>query len=323
MRSSLTVERIELHATPPFRLDLTVWALRRRRHNAVDWWDGEQYRRVVVVGETPVRLVVTQRPNRTDPILDVGVGMAHALGSQEIEEIASLVGRTFGLTTDLGPFYELARNDDHLKFLADRFSGVKPPRFPSIFEALVNAIACQQVTLDLGILLLNRLAERFGASITDRGIPQYAFPLAGALSDASVESIKELGFSRHKARAIKELAQGVADGTLNLGRLEGLADEDAVEFLSSIRGIGRWSAEYVLLRGLGRIDTFPGDDIGAQNNLRRLFHLDDRPSYETIGRLTSVWHPFEGLVYFHLLLEKLRQAHAIRDGSSGPDEGDG
>jgi DNA-3-methyladenine glycosylase II len=62
---------------------------------------------------------------------------------------------------------------------------------------------------------------------------------------------------------------------------------------------------------LGRLDTFPGDDIGAQNNLQRLFHLVDRPNYEQIRELTSRWHPYEGLVYFHLLLEKLRTKGVI------------
>jgi len=56
---------------------------------------------------------------------------------------------------------------------------------------------------------------------------------------------------------------------------------------------------------LGRLDTFPGDDIGAQNNLKRIFELDTKPTYEEIKKLTSKWHPYEGLVYFHLLLEKL------------------
>jgi DNA-3-methyladenine glycosylase II len=131
------------------------------------------------------------------------------------------------------------------------------------------------------------------------------------LVHVSEKSIKELGFSGQKAQAIKELARHAGDGTLDLESLEGVSNEDAVAYLSSIRGIGRWSAEYVLLRGLGRLDTFPGDDIGAQNNLRRLFHLDDKPNYDEIRRLTSAWHPYEGMVYFHLLLEKLHGTGAI------------
>ena len=64
--------------------------------------------------------------------------------------------------------------------------------------------------------------------------------------------------------------------------------------------------------GLGRLDSLPGDDIGAQNNLQRLFHLADKPTYEHIGQLTSPWHPYEGFVYFDLLLEKLRAIGVIR-----------
>ena len=134
----------------------------------------------------------------------------------------------------------------------------------------------------------------------------HAFPTPVDLADVQEESIRELGFSRQKARAIKELSTRVADNTVDLARLEGMTNREAIAYLSRIRGIGRWSAEYALLRGLGRLDTFPGDDIGAQNNLQRLFHLVDKPAYDHIRQLTSPWHPYEGVVYFHLLLDKLR-----------------
>jgi len=97
----------------------------------------------------------------------------------------------------------------------------------------------------------------------------------------------------------------VANNKIDLTNLEELTNEEAIEFLSSLRGIGRWSAEYVLLQGLGRVDIFPDDDVGAKNNLQRLFHTDKKPGYEDIREMTSRWHPFEGLVYFHLLLDKL------------------
>lgn len=307
----LTYERIALRAKPPFRLDLTVWALRRRETNGVDRWNGEQYGRIVVVDHKPVRVEVTQRPSRVAPTLDVTVESERKLGSRGIEEVADLVRKMLGLATDLGPFYLLADDQGFLKPLVERFAGVKPPRFPSLFEGLVNAVACQQLTLDLGILLINRLSESFGARVVDRGELLYAFPMPTDLAGLPEESIKKLGFSRQKARTIKELALHVGDGTLDLDSLEGVSNDEAVAYLSNIRGIGRWSAEYVLLRGLGRLDTFPGDDIGAQNNLRRLFHLDDRPNYEEIRRLTSTWHPYEGMVYFHLLLDKLRSTGAI------------
>jgi len=221
------------------------------------------------------------------------------------KEAGLLIQKMFGLTIDLQPFYRLSKKNDFLKLLVHQYRGVKPPRFPSIFEALINSIACQQMTLDLGILMINRLAENFGMEFTDDGITYFAFPEPEDLANASESDLKKLGFSHQKVRAIKELSAGVASNELDLTNLEGMTNNEAIRFLSSLHGIGRWSAEYVLLRGLGRVNIFPGDDVGAKNNLQRLFHMDERPSYEDIKEMTSQWHPFEGLVYFHLLLEKL------------------
>jgi len=293
-----------LSTASPFRLDLTSWALRRREKNAVDRWDGSRYTRVIAVDSSPVRLTVTQETTGAEPVLIVS--LHPGAGDQLREDTGLLVQKILGLTVDLQPFYVLARDNELLRPLVEQFSGVRPPRFPSVFEALVNSIACQQVTLDLGILLLNRLSERFGPAVNDHGTVQHGFPGPADLAEATEEALRQLGFSHQKARAIRELAADVVADRLDLASLESMTNREAVDYLSTIRGIGRWSAEYVLLRGLGRLDTFPGDDVGAQNNLQRLFHLVDKPNYEQIRDLTSPWHPYEGLVYFHLLLEKLQ-----------------
>ena len=296
--------RMTLSTASPFRLDLTSWALRRREKNAVDRWDGSRYTRVIAVDSSPVRLTVTQETTGAEPVLIVS--LHPGAGDQLREDTGLLVQKILGLTVDLQPFYVLARDNELLRPLVEQFSGVRPPRFPSVFEALVNSIACQQVTLDLGILLLNRLSERFGPAVNDHGTVQHGFPGPADLAEATEEALRQLGFSHQKARAIRELAADVVADRLDLASLDSMTNREAVDYLSTIRGIGRWSAEYVLLRGLGRLDTFPGDDVGAQNNLQRLFHLVDKPNYERIRDLTSPWHPYEGLVYFHLLLEKLQ-----------------
>ena len=296
--------RMTLSTASPFRLDLTSWALRRREKNAVDRWDGSRYTRVIAVDSSPVRLTVTQETTGAEPVLIVS--LHPGAGDQLREDTGLLVQKILGLTVDLQPFYVLARDNELLRPLVEQFSGVRPPRFPSVFEALVNSIACQQVTLDLGILLLNRLSERFGPAVNDHGTVQHGFPAPADLAEATEEALRQLGFSHQKARAIRELAADVVADRLDLASLDSMTNREAVDYLSTIRGIGRWSAEYVLLRGLGRLDTFPGDDVGAQNNLQRLFHLVDKPNYERIRDLTSPWHPYEGLVYFHLLLEKLQ-----------------
>ena len=84
--------------------------------------------------------------------------------------------------------------------------------------------------------------------------------------------------------------------------ITGLDDDDAVAELQALRGIGRWSAEYVLLRGLGRLNVFPGDDVGARNNLRRRLGITAALDYAGVRRITERWAPYSGLVYFHFLL---------------------
>jgi DNA-3-methyladenine glycosylase II len=290
----------------PFRLDLTVWALRRRASNRIDQWDGTTYTRVLLLDGHPVKVTVSQQHPMTHPRLLVTVVSPFPL-AQLCARVSSILQRMLGCATDVTAFYSLAQGDHHLSTLAQRFRGLKPPRFPSLFEAFLNAYACQQVSLDVGILLLNRLTEAYGETVAEHQEAGYAFPEPEALATAAPASLRALGFSYQKARAVTELAALLARGQKDVSLFETMSNQEVCQSVLPLRGVGRWTAEYVLLRGLGRIDTFPGDDVGAQKNLRMLLSLDERPTYERIKELTAPWHPYAGFVYFHLLLEKLFQ----------------
>ncbi len=284
----------------PFRLDLTVWVLRRRTKNIIDNWDGQTYRRVLSFG-TPVLVTIRQESDN----LIVKLNSSRKISATRQTQLEQLIRRMLGVNLNLSPFYKLSVNDPVLGVIVQRFSGVKPPRFPSLFETIINAISCQQLSLDAGIALLNRLAENFGQPFTDGNLTLYSFPDPSALSGAGDKELRQLGFSRQKARAINSLTFKLLNREIDLSRLESDSSSLAVSRLQTISGIGRWSAEYVLLRGLGRLDVFPGDDIGGQNNLRKLLRLATRPSYDELNQLLINWRPYAGLIYFHLLLNRL------------------
>jgi DNA-3-methyladenine glycosylase II len=107
---------------------------------------------------------------------------------------------------------------------------------------------------------------------------------------------------------MKALSAALLNGTFDPEGLTRLRNEQAVSVLMKLRGVGRWTAEYVLLRGLGRIDLFPGDDVGARNNLRRWLNIKGALNYETVNQTIAVWRPYSGLIYFHLLLDGLTEA---------------
>lgn len=210
--------------------------------------------------------------------------------------------------TDLGKNSQMVKGDPRLDALVRRFSGMRPPCFPSVFEAVVYAIACQQLSLVVGIHLLNRLAERYGPTISGGGEAPADFPIPECLADADLRTLREIGFSWAKARAMTDLARRVATGELDLEALRNEPDDTALATLCSQTGVGRWSAEYTLLRGLGRWHMLPGDDVGARNNLSRRFGLDPKAGYGAVTDLARAWWPYDGLVYFHLLLDSLATA---------------
>ncbi|MHB8294080.1 MAG: DNA-3-methyladenine glycosylase 2 [Acidimicrobiales bacterium] len=308
---------MEIEAIPPFRLDLTVWALRRREHNSIDTFDGTTYRRTLAAAGQVIEVAVSQAPGDepSRPVLSLELRRRRGEPSRAaVAEAARFVACMLGLDVDLAGFYSLAASDDRLDRLVRRFRGVRPPRFPSVFEALVNAIACQQLSLSVGIHLLDRLASTYGAKVPG-GSPAFPGPEQLAVADAS--QLRFLGFSQAKARSIVTLAKRVSSGAVDLEALGPLDDPAAVAALVELPGIGRWSAEYVLLRGLGRLHVLPGDDVGARNNLRRHFGLAAGAGYGEVAALAEMWRPYGGMVYFHLLLDGLASAgHPANVGSS-------
>lgn len=218
------------------------------------------------------------------------------------------VERLLGLRCDLSAFYRLAENEPKLGRLVGQFIGVKPPRFPTVFEALVNAIACQQVTLSLGIQLLNKVARHCSRQDADGDV---AFPTPAELAEASPPALRKLGLSTQKATSMVDIGRHIARGELDLEAFSDLNDETAVERLLDLRGIGRWSAEYALLRGLGRVHIFPGDDVGARGRLEKRLASRKPLNYAGVARALRAWRDYAGLIYFHTLLDGLAEKGVI------------
>jgi DNA-3-methyladenine glycosylase II len=293
---------LELAARGPFRLDLTVWALRRRAHNRVDRLEDGAWRRVLVLGGEPVAIQVRQIAAGARPRIEVMVH-ASSRGSAIREAVAATVTRMLGLDCDLEPFYRLARRDRALAEMAERGRGMKPPRFASIFEAFANAVACQLVSLSAGLHVLNRVSEACGVAAEFDGGTMHSFADPSRVVRASEGSLRTLGMSRSKGRYLIDLARGALDARdPDFASIGALDDSGAAARMCAMRGVGRWTAEYVLLRGFGRLNVFPGDDVGGQDHLRAWLGIDRKLDHAAVRELLRRWHPYAGLIYLHLVL---------------------
>lgn len=329
-----------LKPLPPFRLDLTAWVLKRRPFNSIEDWDGQTYRRVLILNGEPTIVTVTQLDNEHQqqqqqqqlagsPEIRINIYQNGNKNSREVtdsvtaivkEETITQLKRILGIYIDLTDFYRKVIKspqpyNEHLVPIVIRFRGMKPPRFPSIFECLINAFACQQVSLTLGIRLLNRLTAKCGlrpamtnSSSNRPELYLHAFPQPKDILRLEMpeQELRNIGFSTQKVRAILELCQIVDEKRLGLEMLETIEnDDEIIRILCNLRGVGRWTAEYVLLRGLGRLHVFPGDDVGAKKNLQKSLQITRPLSYVEVKEIAGKWYPYGGLMYFHLLLEHL------------------
>jgi DNA-3-methyladenine glycosylase II len=243
-RGSFAERRLTFKLSPiaPFSLEFTVWGLRRRPQNQVDRWDGTTYQRVISIRGRPAEVRVSELGSREAPRLEVNV-IGERVHEGAEAEVRVLLTPLLGLEVDLKPFYRMASREPKLRELAERYRGLKPGRFPTVFETLANAFACQQFTIAAGLQLLNQLVRRGSVGIKTQAGMVFGFPEPSDLLRVSPRAFRSLGFSGQKAKAFRELSRKLVAEPLALDTLINRKNEDAMDLLLELRGVGRWTAE--------------------------------------------------------------------------------
>jgi DNA-3-methyladenine glycosylase II len=200
---------------------------------------------------------------------------------------------------NLGPFYRLMARDPKLKLLTQKLRGLKPMRPVSLFEMAVVAITEQQISLAAAHRIRSRIVQRFGEPIDN----QWIFPEPHILARAPLEDLRSCGLSQQKAQYIHELAAKIADGMLDLDVLKTMDDHKAREMIMNLRGFGRWSADYILIRGLARPDCVPIDDLAIRNVVGKYLGDGQRASSLEVTEKLEPFRPYRGLLAFYLLAE--------------------
>jgi len=201
---------------------------------------------------------------------------------------------------DLEPFYAMARIDRVLAPIVRRFWGLRPVRYLTLFEALVTAITTQQVNLTFGGRIRARLVKRWGDKLTLGGEIHYAFPRAERLARARAATLEGMQFSGRKAEYVIGVARAAAAGELEGADYRDLPLEEAVERLTALRGVGRWSAEQALYRGLGRIEALAAGDLGVQKVVARYCFGETRVDENRAREAARRWEPWGALAAAYL-----------------------
>jgi DNA-3-methyladenine glycosylase II len=199
---------------------------------------------------------------------------------------------------DLGPFYRITKNHPMLGHVATRFQGMKPIRPATLFEMAIDAVIEQQISLIASRRIRARVVERFGERRSDLWI----FPGPESLAQASIEELRACGLSGRKAEYINGLARSIVDGSFDLDALKGMSDDAVRSAISVIRGFGRWSADYILIRGLGRPDAVPADDLAVRTIIGKYLGDGGRMTAEQVEQALMPFVPYRGIAVFYLLV---------------------
>jgi DNA-3-methyladenine glycosylase II len=196
-----------------------------------------------------------------------------------------------GAHQDMSAFYALAQNDSLLSRTVTDLYGLHLPQTATVFEALVLSVVGQQIASNVARMVRTLIIETYGPRQTFDGQEYFSFPRPETIRAASVEELRRLKLSQRKA----EYIQGIAEAALNnpgLEALHRLPDDEVVSQVTALRGVGHWTAQWLLVMALGRPDAFPSGDLALQRVISHRYFDGQKLSAEQIEEFSQRWAPF-------------------------------
>lgn len=160
------------------------------------------------------------------------------------------------------------------------------------YQELVESIISQQLSVKVAATILKRFKELFSED----------FPSPESILTKDIETFRSVGLSRQKASYIQDLAMKVIDGTVVFSHLDSLSNQEVVDELVQIKGVGVWTVHMFLMFCMGRLDVLPTGDLGIRNGVQKLYGLSEKPDPEMIERIANEhsWHPYESLASWYV-----------------------
>lgn len=308
--------RLRLKPVPPYDFELSV-AIFSRGDPGFRSVEGGVFRQAVRLGDSNALLFVRSEGTVESPLLEAEVRTPYFLSRSQLEEARALVTRVLNLNMDLEPFYRQVRGDPLMSGLARRLHGLKSPSTPTVFEALVDSIIEQQISLAAALSMQSRLIRKYGEPVTAGGESCYLYPTPGRLASATPAGLRSCGLSARKSEYVRDAASMVSSGELDLDRFASYEDADRIRGeLKAVRGVGDWTAEMTMLRGLGRMDSLPADDVGIQAKMTYYYGREKRVTADDLRRAAENWGSYRGLGAFYLIM-----AHHVGLGPAEPRPG--
>lgn len=216
------------------------------------------------------------------------------------KNISNYILEWFDVKRDLTGFNQMCKKDKLLKNICQQNAGLRLIGVPSFLEAISWAIIGQQINLTFAYSLKKRLVENFGQKIEYEGKNFYLFPSAKVIAQLTEDDLRPHQFSRSKIKYLTGVAKAIDAGEISKKMLLALPYEEAKTKLIEHKGVGNWTADYVLMKCLRCPEAFPITDVGVHNAIKKELNLEAKPSIESIEMMAKKWTDWKAYATFYL-----------------------
>jgi DNA-3-methyladenine glycosylase II len=289
-----------LNPHPPFDFSLSAAIFSGGEPDIRTFRDGV-FRQVLDTGNPLVLAEVRSSGTTENPELTVTLRSDRIIGRNEKQLAGTQIATIFSITEDLNPFYRDVAGDPVLSDLTARLRGVRAPVTPTVFEALTDSIIEQQISLKAAHSIENRLIRAVGKQLALDGTVRYCYPDPEILARTADTTFRACGLTIRKGEYIRDVSRLILAGDLDVEGFRQFPDtESVIGELVKIRGIGRWTAELTILRGLHRPDAFPADDVGVRRFISQYYLGGSKISPTEARTFAERWGAWKGFAAYYL-----------------------
>ncbi len=283
---------VSIKPVPPFNFELTAgYHTYFQSRYGTDTMEDGVYRRLIDLDDKLVLASVRSIGTLEAPELALEL-QGPELSPDDVESATDRVSWLLGVDQGLAPFYELGRADQAMAGLVEQFYGLHLPHTASVFEALVLAVLGQQISTNVARIIRTLLIETFGPSAEFDGETYYAFPRPASIWASSPAELHTMKLTQRKSEYVHGLAGSALDPEMGLECLGELTDREIVEKLVALRGVGMWTAQWALIRAVGRPDALPLGDLALRRVVSRLFMDGQDVNDAKVEEIAQRWSPY-------------------------------
>jgi DNA-3-methyladenine glycosylase II len=266
-------------------------------------YENGRYRQVIRIDNKLILVTVKSSGSVDAPVLEAELKSNQKVSENDKRIVEKTIGYILNLGLDLETFYQAVKNDRIMAAITEKLRGLKSPTTPTVFESLVSSIIEQQISLIVAHSMERKIVKAFGDALRIDDRDYYIFPTPQRLASATIEELRRCGLSAKKAEYIRDISKSIVVGKLDLEGLKELQDTSAViDRLLKIRGIGLWTAEMTVLRGMSRLEEMPADDIGLRKCIAHFYSKDRRITADEARQIARKWGKWKGLAGFYLII---------------------